>query len=176
MDGFTKLSREAQVVLGGGVLLLILSFLDWQQASFSFANVGGTVGLNEWHGIGVLAGLLVVAMLAWEVVRLLAVNVSLGALSPGLVSVGLALIMVLFTLIAFLNKGTARHWPAWVALLVALLVGVAAVMRGRAEGVQMPQIQQSTPAGSAGPAAPVAPSEPVAPAEPAAEPTADPSE
>jgi hypothetical protein len=33
MDVFRKLSREAQVVLGGGVLYLVFSFLDWQQVS-----------------------------------------------------------------------------------------------------------------------------------------------
>lgn len=156
MDGLSKLSREAQVVLGGGVLLLILSFLDWQQISLgSFGLSGGpTVGANEWHGIGILAGLLVIAMLAWEMLRLLAVDVSVGTLSPGLVSVGLALLMALFTLIAFLNKSLFRHWPAWAALIVALVVAAAAVMRARAEGVQIPQ---AAPAGSAGSAEPAAP-------------------
>ena len=35
MDAFMKLSREAQVVIGGAVLLLIISFFDWQQVSSS---------------------------------------------------------------------------------------------------------------------------------------------
>jgi hypothetical protein len=155
MDALSKLPRETQVILGGGVLLLILSFLDWQQVSFGgFGLVSGgpTVGVNEWHGIGILAGLLVIAMLAWEVVRLLAVNVSLGTLSPGLVSVGLALLMALFTVIAFLNKNEFRHWPAWIALVVALVVAAFAVMRARTEGVQMPQARPAGPAGSAEPA------------------------
>ena len=149
MDAFSKLSREAQVVLGGGVVLLILSFFPWQEYSIFSAN--------EWHGIGLLAGLLVIAMLAWEVLRLMAVNVSLGTLSPGLVSLGLALLVALFTVIAFLNKDTFRQWPAWIALIVALVVAAAAVMRARAEGVQMPQ---GKPAGSAEPAGSVEPTEP----------------
>ena len=149
MDAFSKLSREAQVVLGGGVVLLILSFFPWQEYSILSAN--------EWHGIGLLAGLLVIAMLAWEVLRLMAVNVSLGTLSPGLVSLGLALLVALFTVIAFLNKDTFRQWPAWIALIVALVVAAAAVMRARAEGVQMPQ---GKPAGSAEPAGSVEPTEP----------------
>jgi hypothetical protein len=157
MDGLSKLSREAQVVLGGGVMLLILSFLHWQ------AYLG--FGVNEWHGIGVLAGLLVIAMLAWEVVRLTAGNVPLGTLSPGLVSVGLALLMALFTVIAFLNKDLLRQWPAWIALIVALGVAVAAVMRARAEGVEMPQ---GKPAGSAEPAGYVEPAGSAEPAESAA--------
>jgi uncharacterized membrane protein YhdT len=164
MDVLSKLSREAQAVLGGGLLLLILSFLDWQQASFSFGTVGGTVGLSEWHGfVGTLAALLVIAMLVWEVLRVMAVNVSLGSLTPGLVSAGLALLMVVFTVIAFLTKGDARHWPAWIALIVALLVGAAAAMRARAEGVEMPQGMPAMHA-SAPPAAPSAP--PAEPTEP----------
>jgi len=170
MDGLSKLSREAQVVIGGGVLLLILSFLDWQQLSFSSVvpGVGGAVGVNEWHGIGLFAGLLVIAMLVWEVVRLGTVNVSLGTLDPGLVSLGLALLMALFTVIAFLNKGTFRHWPAWAALFVALVVAAAAVMRARAEGVQMPQ---GMPAGSGGSAASAEPAAPAGHTEPTDEPS-----
>ena len=151
MDGLSKLSREAQVVLGGGLLLLILSFFPWQEASVSFGTLSVSRSLNEWHGIGFLAALLVIAMLVWEVLRLMAVNVSLGTLSPGLVSFGLAVLMVLFTVIAFFDKSDFRNWPAWIALIVALVVAAAAVMRARAEGVQMPQAR---PAGSAGPTEP----------------------
>ena len=177
MDGLFKLTREAQLVLGGGLLLLLLSFLDWQVASIPAGFLeGGSIGVNEWHGIGILAGLLVIAMLAWEVLRLIGANVSVGPLSPGLVSVGLALLAALFTLIAFLNKSFLRHWPAWVALLVAVVVAVAAVMRARAEGVEMPQVSTAGSAGSTGSTGSAEPSgypEPAAPAEPAgsAEPT-----
>lgn len=169
MDGFSKLSRETQVVLGGGVLLLILSFFDWQQVSFSFGTVGGTYGLNEWHGVGVLAALLVIAMLIWEVVHV-ATEIELGTVHSGLVSLVLVLLMALFTVIAFFDKGTARHWPAWIALIVTLVVLAAAIMRARAEGVPMPQAKPK-PAGAAasgGAAEPAAPAESAAAAEPAA--------
>ena len=135
MDVLTKLSREAQIVLGGGVLLLILSFFDWQQVTIF--NITG--GINEWHGIGIFAVLLVIAMLVWEVARLMAVKVQLGGLSEGLVSVALALLVALFTVITFLTHSTARHWPAWIGLIVALVVAAAAVVRARGEGVEMPQ-------------------------------------
>lgn len=140
MDGFMKLSREAQIVIGGTVLLLIVSFLDWQQVSFGPISAGA----NEWHGIGIFAGLLLFALLAWEAVRLFGVKVSLGSLSDGLVSVGLALLVALFTLIYFLSHGDARHWPAWIGLILAIVVAVAAVMRARAEGVQMPEMPSSS--------------------------------
>ena len=156
MDVLSKLSREAQVVLGGGVVLLILSFFDWQ--SYSFGIYSG--GFNEWRGIGFLAGLLILALLGWEAARAFGVKLPDGQVSIGLVSVGLALLVALLTVIYFLTHGAGRSWPAWGGLIVALVVGAAAVMRARAEGVQMPQGKPAGSAGSAGPSAPAAPTEP----------------
>ena len=160
MDALSKLSREAQAVLVGGVVLLILSFFPWQKVSFSFGDVGGSVSFNEWHGIGVLAVLFVIAMIIWEVLRMMAVNVSIGTVSPGLVSLGLAALASLLTVVAFINKDTFRTWTAWGALIVAILVAAAAVMRSRAEGVQMPQGKPAGSTGSAEPAASASPTEP----------------
>jgi hypothetical protein len=156
MDQVKNLSRETQVVLGCAVLFLIISFLDWQQVSFSSTFVSGSVGLNLWHGIGVVAGLLVIALLIWEVVRLFGVNTPTGNVTEGHVSIALALALALFTVIAFFDKSTARHWPAWIGLILALLIAVAAVIRAREEGVQLPAPKAASPA-----------AEPAAPAEPA---------
>ncbi|MFZ0343240.1 MAG: hypothetical protein WAL31_13020 [Gaiellaceae bacterium] len=173
MDVLTKLSRETQVVLGCAVLFLIISFLDWQQVSFSSAFGGGAVGLSLWHGIGFVAGLLVIALLIWETVRLFEVNTPTGNVTEGHVSVALALALALFTVIAFFDKSAARHWPAWIGLILALVIAVAAVVRAREEGVQLPQTRTAAPAAErAAPSEPVATStEPAAaPAEPAADP------
>src|SRR6266700_2264382 len=142
MDMLTKLSRETQIVLGGAVLYLIFSFFDWQQVS----GFGVTVGRSEWSGIGVIAGLLVIVLLAWEAARLFELKIELGSLTPGLLSVAVALLLLLFTIITFLNHSTARHWPAWVGLLLSIVIAAAAVMRAKAEGVEMPKM----PAGAGG--------------------------
>jgi hypothetical protein len=157
MDVLKNLSREVQVVLGGAVLYLIFSFLDWQQVS----GFGFTVGRTEWTGIGIVAGLLVIALLLWETARLFSVKVPVGQLSEGLVSVGLALLLALFTVITFATHGTARHWPAWIGLILSLVIAVAAVVRARAEGVELPAA--SSTAGTAQPEAP--PETPAAPEE-----------
>ena len=141
MDALMKLSREAQIVLVGGVVVLILSFLDWQQVSIAGF---GSYGANEWHGIGVLAGLLIFALLGWEAARAFGVKLPDGPVSNGLVSVGLALLLALFTVITFLTHSAYRNWPAWAGLIVVLIVAAAAVMRAKGEGVQMPDMGGSS--------------------------------
>ena len=136
MDRFMKMPREMQAILVGGVLYLICSFLDWQQVSF--LNV--SAGRSEWNGVGIIAGLLVIALLVWEALRLMQVKVSLGPmLTAGLVSVSLALLLLLFTLITFVSHNEARHWPAWIGLILSIVIAIASLSRARAEGVQMPR-------------------------------------
>lgn len=134
METLSKLPRDLQIVLGGTVLYLIISFFDWQQVSFS----GITAGVTEWHGVGIIAGLLAIALLAWEAMRLLSIKVELGPLTPALLSVSLALLLTLFTVITFLSHSTARHWPAWIGLILSIVIGVEAGRRAMGEGVEMP--------------------------------------
>jgi hypothetical protein len=131
MDQLRRLSPTAQVVLGATVLYVIVSFLDWQQVSV----LGTTLGQTEWHGVGVIAGLLGVALLAWEIARTLEVNVDLGSVAQGLVSVVLAVLLLVFTFITFVSHDVARHWPAWVGLLLSIVIAVAGIARAREEGI-----------------------------------------
>jgi hypothetical protein len=133
MDMLRKLPREVQVVLGGSLLYLLFSFFDWQQVSFLSAHAG----ISEWHGVGVIAGLLVLALLAWEGARLAGVQLQFGPITPGLGSIGLALLLLVFTVITFLTHNESRHWPAWVGLLLSIVITVAAFGRARAEGVDV---------------------------------------
>jgi hypothetical protein len=136
MDRLMKLPREVQAVLGGSVLYLIFSFLDWQQVSVPVINV--TAGASEWHGVGVVAGLVVIALLVWEAVRLMGMQVELGPVTPGQLSALLALLLLLFTVITFLSHSTARHWPAWIGLILSVVVAAAALKRAKGEDVHLP--------------------------------------
>jgi len=143
MEILKKLPRELQIVLGGTVLYLIMSFLNWQQVSLgSF----GSVGVNEWHGVGIIAGLLAVALLLWEASRVLGMKIEVPSLTPGLISVGLAVLLLLFTVITFLSHSAYRHWPEYLGLVLSIVIAVAAFRRARTEGVQMPDIAAMTSA------------------------------
>ena len=67
---FAELSRGTRSLLVAGLLLLIDSFLAWQQVSVGAGNFHVTASASMWHGVGVVAGLLVVALLIWEGLQL----------------------------------------------------------------------------------------------------------
>ena len=53
---FAELSRGTKVLLVAGLLLLIDSFLAWQQVSVGAGNFHVTASASMWHGVGVVAG------------------------------------------------------------------------------------------------------------------------
>lgn len=134
-----KLPRDLQIILGGTVLYVLVSFFDWQSTSvgpYSF-------GVNEWHGFGVLVALVAVALLVWEVLRVLGRDVTVGSFTPGLISVALAVLLLVLTVIIFLDWSDFRSWPEWVGLILSIVIAVFAVRRGRSEGVEMPQMPKN---------------------------------
>jgi hypothetical protein len=134
MDMLKKLSMPAQAVLAGVVLYIIFSFFDWQQACFGPV----CAGVSEWHGGGgTITVLSAFLLLAWELVRLLNVKVNVGGIAPGLISFGLTLLLLLLTIITFLTHNEARHWPAWIGLILAIVIAGAGYARSKEEGVEM---------------------------------------
>ena len=141
MDILKKLSHDTQIVLGGTVLYVVFSFFDWQQVS----AFGVSAGRSEWVGIGVVAALVAIAVLAWEALRIVQPALKPGPLAPGLVSIGLVLLLLVFTVITFLSHNEFRHWPAWIGLVLSVVVAAAAGRRSRSEGVNMSDLSSLRP-------------------------------
>ena len=142
MDMLKKLSLNAQLVLLGSILYVIVSFLNWQ-------SYHGLVTATEWNGgVGVIAGLLVLFLIAWEVARGFDLKIAVGSLSPSLISVVLAEALLVFTLIKFLNVDF-RAYGAWLGLLLAIGIGVVAFIRAKEEGVELPSAASSGDGGAA---------------------------
>ncbi len=124
---FGSLSTGTKVLFISGLLLLIVSFLDWQQ--IEIANIT-TAGVSMWHGIGVLAGLLLIALLLWEGAHVAGALKGIELpISAALITVALAAATAVFTIIKFFVANEFRHWPAWVGLILAVLVGVGGWLR-----------------------------------------------
>jgi hypothetical protein len=180
MDILKKLSMPAQAVLAGTVLYIIFSFFDWQQVCFGPA----CAGVSEWHGGGgTITVLSAILLLAWELVRLLNVKVNVGGVSPGLISFGLTLLLLLLTIITFITHNEARHWPSWIGLILSIVIAGAGYARSKEEGVEMSdfgtlassvsssvqgavQSREGGPADTSAATTPAAPDPPAAPEPP----------
>jgi len=159
----TKLALGSKVVIGAGVLLLIDSFLHWQEVSIGPLSVG----VSMWHGWGVLVGLILLAILALEVVKVAGVKIALGPLSPSLATAGLSALLVLFTLIKVLTNSFVATW-AWIGLLLSAGIAAGAWLNMLAAGESLSDLKTSVTAAassataaartSAAPPPPAAPS------------------
>ena len=159
MDQLKGLPLGRQIVLGAGVLLLIDTFLDWQQAS----GFGVTVGQSAWHGfLGIVMGLALVALLLWTLARAFEIVHPVN-LPDGLTSLGLGVLILVFAFLKALTDD-AVHWPAWLGVILAAAITYGGWLIFSASGESLPSVGSmggSTGGSSSPPSAPP-PSEPTA--------------
>jgi hypothetical protein len=134
----SKLALGSKVVLGAGVLLLIDSFLHWQEVSFGPISAG----VSMWHGWGVVAGLLLLAILAWELAQLAGIRIALGPLSASMVTAALSGLLVLVTLIKVLTNDFVASW-AWIGLVLSIGIAAGAWLGMRAAGESLSDLKAS---------------------------------
>ncbi len=156
MDFVARLSNGRKLVLGGGLLLFIFTFLAWNSWSagpFSYS-------WDAWAtGRGKFFGLLLIVLLLWEGL-LLAVSMDKVKLPelpvpPIMISLGVGALTALFGLLRFFQGGSTRAYGAWIGLILVIAVAAGLFLRWQ-EGEQAP----------ARPMAPPAAPPPAPPAEP----------
>jgi hypothetical protein len=178
MDRFNALGRGAQIMFVAGVLLLISLFLPWQD--FDVGDIGQFSG---WRGVGVVLGIVTIALVAWLVVRLLSIDIPLP-ISTTMASAILGALVLVFGIIKILTiLGDETTLWAWIGVILAILVGVGAWLEVQAGGgieTLRSEIPTSSSTSTSAPAAappppppatsqtapPVEPSPPPEPAEP----------
>jgi hypothetical protein len=143
----SKLSHGAKLIIGGTIAFLIVSIFNWQEVDISGI---ASVGRSMWHGWGVLAGLLAIALLVWEVIRLANINVAMPV-TPAMTSAALAVLLAIFTVIKFLADNEFRTFWAWLGLILAIAIVVGAWLNMQAAGEGLADIR--TQVGSAAAAA-----------------------
>ena len=152
MDRLSALSRGMQLMLVGGVLLLIDTFLHWQEVS---AKLGGvtivSAGVSAWHGFwGVIMCLALIVLLAWLVARIAGVKIPLPV-SDTLLAAFLAAIVLLFAVIKNLADDYSTKW-SYIGIILAAVVGAGAWLEVQAAGgvetlrTEMESMKSSPPA------------------------------
>jgi hypothetical protein len=137
----SKLTIGSKVVLGGGVLLLIDSFLHWQEVSFGPVSAG----VSMWHGWGVLVGLLLLVILVWEAAQIAGIKIALGPLSPSMVTAALSALLLLFALIKVLTNSYVATW-AWIGLVLSAGIATGAWLSMKAAGESLSDLKTSVTA------------------------------
>ncbi len=161
MPNLADLSTATKLLLGAGVLMFIDLFLSWQKACVD-TPIGDVCGSQSgWHGWGTIVGILVLALIAWEVAQLLGLlaNVNIPVAAT-IVSAALAAGILLFTILKFLADNEERSWPAWLGLLLAIAIAVGGWMKWK----ETPERAAYTPSPS--PSPPSSPPPPPPPGDP----------
>jgi hypothetical protein len=142
MDKLAELNHGAKVVLGSAILLLIFSFFDWFEVDL---GAFGDTGVSMWHGVGVVAGLLLIAVIAWQAVRLANINLEIGV-GPAMVTAFLAILTLVFVFIRWIDNpygdaGDRTIW-AWLGLILAIVLVAGAWANMKLAGESVSDLQK----------------------------------
>ena len=138
MDKIAELSHGAKIVLGAAIAFLIVSFFNWQEVDL---GAFGEAGVSMWDGIGWIAGLLAIALIVWQAIRLANINLEIG-IGPAMVTTFLAALLLLFTVIKFFADSEFRTWAAWVGLILAIVIAGGAWANMKLTGESFGDLQK----------------------------------
>jgi hypothetical protein len=138
MDKIAELSHGAKIVLGAAIAFLIVSFFNWQEVDL---GAFGEAGVSMWDGIGWIAGLLAIALIVWQAIRLANINLEIGV-GPAMITTFLAALLLLFTVIKFFADSEFRTWAAWVGLILAIVIAIGAWLNMQAAGEGFGDLQK----------------------------------
>ena len=145
MDKFKELTTGAKLVLGAAVLLFIFSWFTWFDIE---GDVTGVANVNMWNGIGVLAGLLLIALIVWQGLRLANINLEIGV-TPAMITAALAVLTLIFVFIRWIDKpgggivaeAYSRTIWSWIGLALAIILVVGAFLNMQAAGEGIAEIR-----------------------------------
>jgi hypothetical protein len=126
MDRLKALGRGTQLMFIASVLLLIISFFNWQEVDFDLGPLGeGSAGVSAWDDLGgIVMGILTIVLIARIVARMAAVDVPIPV-SFAMTSVVLAVLIFIIALLKNLTDDYST-WASYVGVVLAFLVAVGA--------------------------------------------------
>ena len=134
MERFNALGRGMQIMLVAGALLFIDLFLRWQEVEFDLGPLGeGSAGVSAWDNfLGIVLGLLVIALLVWIVLRIAAVDIPIPV-SPVMVAALLGGLIAVVALLKNLVDDYSTIW-SYIGVVLAILIAVGAWMMVQGAG------------------------------------------
>jgi hypothetical protein len=162
----SSLSRNDQIFLGAGVLTFIFSFIDFAHVKVTgFAGSAGSI--SAWHGIGTLAGLLILIAIVVAALTAFAPSaLEQLPVSGRLIAVGGAALGFVFFIIRWLtlpsqsfggfHAGFHLAWGGYVTLILNIAMIAVGFLALKETGESMPWENRGT-ATPPPPAAPPAP-------------------
>jgi hypothetical protein len=120
----TESSPARKVLLVSSLVFVVDTFLAWQKVCFG--DVCGSA--TAWHGVGIVAALLGIAVLVLEVLRLFGIELHLDRGTEARVVAALAVGTLVFTVIKFLVHNEFRAYGTWIGLIAAAIIAVGGVM------------------------------------------------
>ena len=170
MDRLKALGRGTQLMFIASVLLLIISFFNWQEVDFDLGPLGsGSAGVSAWDDLGgIIMGILTIVLIARIVARMAAVDVPIPV-SFAMTSVVLGVLIFIIALLKNLTDDYST-WASYVGVVLAFLVAVGAWLEVQDAGGMESLKTEASSFGSSGGGAAAAASAPPAPAPPPAAP------
>jgi hypothetical protein len=130
---WARLTMGQKGVLTTGVLLFVDLFLPWNKVG----ECPFCVSVNGWSGMGVIAGLLVVALLVWEGLNAAGALATMAAPVP-LIGAALAGGAALFALLRAIFDLSFSTFGLWLGIILALAMAYAAYVRYQESQVAQP--------------------------------------
>ena len=151
----SRMSNAGKILLGGALLLLIDSFLTWQRDCESLPGIEPICSDKHsmWGGdgaiFGLLAGVLVVALVVWEALHLVGVDVDLSVdIDASRISAFVGFGVFALVVLKFVFVLTTAALGAWLGLALALAIGYGAWVRFQEPAVSAPPAPPSTNGGA----------------------------
>src|SRR4029453_15451543 len=161
MDRLKALGRGPQLMFIASVLLLIISFFNWQEVDFDLGPLGsGSAGVSMWDDLGgILIGVLTIVLIARIVARMAAVDVPIP-LSFATTSFVLAVLIAVLAVVKNLTDDYST-WASYGGVVLAIFVAVGGWLEVQdAGGFEHLKSEASSLGGSGGGAATAAPAAP----------------
>jgi hypothetical protein len=129
MPDLRSLSTGTKLLLAAAILLLLDSFLNWQEVSVDLGGIEASSGVSMWHGFwGVVLGLLILAIIAWVLAQVLSVKLPELPAAERTITMAVGALIFAFALIKNLADDYSTIW-SYIGVVLAALVAVGAWMR-----------------------------------------------